>query len=101
MVIRSKKLSILRVKALPSTVGQDDNDDNDTDDDHDDHDDDDDDDEDDTNDDDDEDAPNDDDDEDACYRWGLYLNCNLGQVTHLLSTSFFASSPFNLNLFNV
>ena len=32
-------------------------------------------------------------DDDACYCWCLYLNCNLGQVTHhLLSVDFFVSS---------
>ena len=38
----------------------------------------------------------DDDDDDARYCRRLYLDCNLGQVTHLLSTSFFSSSQLNV-----
>ena len=48
--------------------------------------------------DDDSDGGNDDnvDDDDARYCRRLYLDCNLGQVTHLLSTSFFSSSQLNV-----
>ena len=48
------------------------------------------------NDDDSDDDNVDDDDDDARYCRRLYLDCNLGQVTHLLSTSFFSSSQLNV-----